>query len=45
MNVDEHLMNVVSMLTKDENMQEVNSDEDKEMPKFTVLVKQSVTLF
>ena len=37
MNVDEHLMNVVSMLTKDENMPEVNSDEDKEMPKFTVL--------
>ena len=37
MNVDENLLNVVSKLTKDENMQEVNSDEDKEMPKFTVL--------
>ena len=37
MNIDENLLNVVSMLTKDENMPEVNSDEDKEMPKFTVL--------
>ena len=37
MNVDENLLNVVSKLTKDENMPEVNSDEDKEMPKFTVL--------
>ena len=37
MNVDEHLMNVVSMLTKDENMPEVNSNEDNEMPKLTVL--------
>ena len=33
MNVDEHLMNVVSMLTKDENMRESNSNEDNEMPK------------
>ena len=39
MNVDENLLNVVSKLTKDENMPEVNSDEDKEMPKFTVLAK------
>ena len=31
------LLNVVRKLTKDENMPEVNSDEDKEMPKFTVL--------
>ena len=37
MNVDENLLNVVSMLTKDENMPEVNSNEDNEMPKFTVL--------
>ena len=37
MNVDENLLNVVSKLTKDENMPEVNSDEDNEMPKFTVL--------
>ena len=37
LNVDENLLNVVSKLTKDENMPEVNSDEDKEMPKFTVL--------
>ena len=37
MNVDENLLNVVSKLTEDENMPEVNSDEDKEMPKFTVL--------
>ena len=37
MNVDEHLMNVVSMLTKDENMPEANSNEDNEMPKLTVL--------
>ena len=37
MNIDENLLNVVSMLTKDENMPEVNSDEDNEMPKFTVL--------
>ena len=37
MNIDENLLNVVSMLTKDENMPEVNSDEDKEIPKFTVL--------
>ena len=51
MNVDENLLNVVSMLTKeenvpetkraeltkDENMPEVNSNEDNETPKFTVL--------
>ena len=37
MNVDEHLMNVVSMLTKDENMPEVISNEDNKMPKLTVL--------
>ena len=37
MNVDEHLVNVVNMLTKDENMSEVNSNEDNEMPKLTVL--------
>ena len=37
MNVDEHLMNVVSMLTKDEKMPEANSNEDNEMPKLTVL--------
>ena len=33
MNVDENLLNVVSILTKDENIQ----NEDNEMPKFTVL--------
>ena len=37
MNVDEHLVNVVSMLTKDENMTEANSNEDNEVPKLTVL--------
>ena len=37
MNVDEHLMNVVSMLTKYENMPEANSNEDNVMPKLTVL--------
>ena len=37
MNVDEHLMNVASMLTKDENMPEANSNEDTDMPKLTVL--------
>ena len=37
MNVDEHLLNVVNMLTKDENMPEANSNEDNEMPKLTVL--------
>ena len=37
MNVDEHLVNVVDTLTKDENMPEVNSNEDNEMPKLTVL--------
>ena len=31
MNVDEHLVNVVNMLTKDENMPEVNSNEDNEI--------------
>ena len=33
MNVDEHLINVVSILTKDENIPEANSNEDNEMPK------------
>ena len=37
MNVDENLLNVVSILTKDENIPEANSNEDNEMPKFTVL--------
>ena len=37
MNVDEHLVNVVSMLTKDENTPEANSNEDTEVPKLTVL--------
>ena len=37
MNVDEQLVNMVNMLTKDENMPEANSNEDNEMPKFTVL--------
>ena len=37
MNVDEHLVNVVNMLTEDENMPEANSNEDNEMPKLTVL--------
>ena len=37
MNVDEHLVNVVNMLTQDENMPEANSNEDNEMPKLTVL--------
>ena len=37
MNVDEHLMKVVSMLTKDENIPEANSNEDNVMPKLTVL--------
>ena len=36
MNVDENLLNVESMLTKDENMPEANSNEDNEMSKFTV---------
>ena len=36
MNVDEHLVNVVNMLTKDENMPEANSNEDNEMSKLTV---------
>ena len=42
MNVDENLLNVVSMLTKDENMPEVNSNEDNKMPKFTVLDEMTV---
>ena len=33
----EHLVNVVNMVTKDENMPEANSNEDNEMPKLTVL--------
>ena len=37
MNVDEHLVNVLNMLTKDENMPEANSNEDNEMPKLSVL--------
>ena len=37
MNVDEHYVNVLNMLTKDENMPEANSNEDNEMPKLTVL--------
>ena len=37
MNVVEHLVNVVNMLTKDENMPEASSNEDNEMPKLTVL--------
>ena len=36
MNVDENLLNVVSILTKDENMPEVNSNEDNKTPKFPV---------
>ena len=36
MNVDEHLINVVRKLRKDENIPEANSNEDNEMPKFTV---------
>ena len=35
MNVDENLLNVVSVLTKDENIPEANSNEDNEMPKFS----------
>ena len=31
------MLNVVSILTKDENTPEANSNEDNEMPKFTVL--------
>ena len=37
MNVDEKLLNVVGILTEDENIPEANSNEDNEMPKFTVL--------
>ena len=37
MNVDQHLVNVVNMLTEDENMPEANSNEDNEMPQLTVL--------
>ena len=39
MNVDEHLVNVVNMLTKDENMPEANSNEDNEMPKYEEMMK------
>ena len=37
MNVDEHVMNVVCILTEDENIPEANSNEDNQMPKLTVL--------
>ena len=37
MHVDENLSSVVNTLAKDENVPEANSNEDKEMPKFTVL--------
>ena len=37
MNVDENLLNAVNTLTKDENVQETNPNEDHEMPKLTVL--------
>ena len=37
MNVDEHLVNVVNTLTKDETVQETNPGEGNEMPKLTVL--------
>ena len=37
MNVNEQLMNIVSMLTKGENMPKANSNEDNEMPKLTFL--------
>ena len=37
MNVDEHFMNVVCILTKDENIPEANSNGDNQMPKLTVL--------
>ena len=37
MKVDEHLVNVVNMLTKDENMPVATSNEDNGMPKLTVL--------
>ena len=36
MNVDEHLLDAVNMLTKDKNMPETNSNENNEMPKLTV---------
>ena len=37
MNVDEHLVIVVNILTKDEDMPEATSNEDNEMPKLTDL--------
>ena len=37
MNIDEILLNVVNTLTKDETVPETNPNEDKEMPKLTVL--------
>ena len=37
MNVDQHSVNVVNMLTKDENVPEANSNEVNEMPKITIL--------
>ena len=37
MKVDEHLLNVVNTLTKDETVPETNPDEDNEMSKVTVL--------
>ena len=38
MNVDERLVNVMNMLTKDENMPEANSNEDNEMPSYQFLM-------
>ena len=43
MNVDQHLVNVVNMLTKDENMPEASSNEDKEMPKLTAFDHEEMT--
>ena len=37
MNIDVNLFDVVNTLTKDETVQETKHDEDKEMPKLTVL--------
>ena len=37
MNIDENLLIVVNTLTKDETVPETNPNEDKEMPKLTVL--------
>ena len=39
MNIDENLLNVVNTLTKDETVPETDPNEDKEMPKLTVLDK------